>query len=77
MTKRPVYRCPVSQVDAACYEVVDAWWTSRGSGGMSAGPLPVAGGQMDQTAWFHAACQILDDQYNKDSKAIEEKRKNS
>jgi len=77
VTNQPVYRCPVSQVDPACYEVVDAWWTARGSGGMAPGPLPVAGGWMDQTVWFHKACAILDDQHSKDREDIEAKRKKS
>lgn len=75
LTGKPVHRCPVSQVDPRCYQVVDAWWTARGCGGMSVGPLPVWGGSLQQTAWFNRACQILDDQYAKDEKTIEEKRK--
>jgi hypothetical protein len=39
------------------------------------GPFPLAGGQMDQTQWFHVACQILDDQYAQDKPAIDAMRK--
>ena len=64
----------MSQVDPGNIEVVDAWWAYRGSGGMAPGPLPVAGGWLSQTYWFHRAVAILDDQYNKDQKAIETMR---
>lgn len=70
-----MYRCPLSQVDHGAFAVVDAWWTARGQGGMSAGPLPVAGGWMDQTAWIHRAFAILDDQYSTDHTSIEAMRK--
>jgi hypothetical protein len=75
MTGEWSYRCPLSQVDPRCYKVVEAWWTARGMGGMSMGPLPVPGGPLQQSAWFNAACRILDDQYAKDEEDINTLRK--
>lgn len=74
LTDEWVYRCPVSQVHPGCYSVVTAWWTHRGMGGMAPGPLPVAGGLLDQTYWFNRACGILDDEYAKNRKEIEDQR---
>lgn len=50
-------RCPAGQVGPEWYAVVDAW--SVFGGRDSFGPLPVAGGWLDQTQWFSDVHAVL------------------
>lgn len=52
-----LHRCPACQVGREWGDVIDTWGVF--GGGDSRGPLPVAGGWLDQTQWFADAHAIL------------------
>lgn len=58
-----LHRCPACQVGSEWTDLVHAW--AEYGAGESRGPLPVAGGWMDQTQWFADAHAILSDELSK------------
>lgn len=52
-----LHRCPAEQVDESWAYAVSVWMAYGGQD--DRGPLPVAGGWMDQTVWFADADTIL------------------
>lgn len=72
-----LYRCPAGQVGPE-WDFVIATWSAFG-GRDSFGPLPVAGGWLDQTQWFADAHAILSGERNlehdRQRKEAEQKRK--
>jgi hypothetical protein len=58
-----LHRCPACQVGREWTDFVNTWLIFGGT--ESRGPLPVAGGWIDQTQWFADAHQILAVELNK------------